>query len=746
MPSLISRAKDFLGIGDQPKVAVVDAKGTPPTTANIPKRWNQVLMGPGQPLASGLFTSGAREQDRETEPRSFVYVQNVNATMSPRLAYGLLPFTDLRALAEGVPEIGQCIRILTEEIKAFRPAITRPDSSEISPADREWVNLRWMIEQPDRFNPWPVWLSRFLYSVLVYDAGALYRERAPKTNTIIGLRVIDGSTLFCLVDEQGEQPRPPAPAFQQIIYGMPRGLFNAHQLWYRPRHLRPDAPYGRSPIEDALPAAKVLANLWDYEGKWYTEGSTPEQVLTAPENWSADQILEFENTFNARQAGNQEERAGRIRFLPAGINSLSLKDARFREDVYSAASSVLRMAYGIPKTEAGESPGTGLGGSGFLEAMQSMFYRMGLAPLKTYIESIFNETLKENGYYGYSFALTFPRESLDPKKEEEKTLNQYEKGIITRNEARRAIGMDEINGPEGEAFSSGAGPGQQDPAGMPGAGRFGSLDTDEEGLAGQATVPVSRSIPVAPGIPVTNKIPVAGSRIPVTDKVPIKGSRIPVADKVPVAKLAKSAGVSPEEDAHFGSPITVRAGIAYLGKAGLPAAWLPGHDACDEGVYLLDRALAPDDQSYLVPVTYHANAGGIDGLVTWPAAGKRGQRVSRYAPAFLEQAAAIDFIAGVVRQPDDYITHPEDPTRPVLLATGLSFADAPQSPFVAAQAGKPIGPEMTTSLEAILGDEALWADLASCAGKEAAADARQRAQQMLDGGMVPARANAEPTE
>lgn len=740
-PSLLDRARNFLGIGGPEKVPVIDTKGKSPTAANIPRKWNQVLLGPGQPLATGLFTSGAREQDQETEPRSFVYVTNVNATMSPRVAYGLTPFADLRAYAEGVPEVGQSIRILTEELKAFRPVIQRPDSSEISPADREWLNLRWMVERPDRYNPWPVWLSRFLYNVLVYDAGALYRERAEHTHAVIGLRVIDGSTLFALVDEQGEQPRPPAPAFQQIIYGMPRGLYNAHQIWYRPRHLRPDAPYGRSPIEDALPAVRVLANIWDYEGKWYTEGSTPEQMLTSPENWSADQILEFESAFNARMGGNAEERAGRIRFMPAGTTSLSLKDARFREDVYGAASNVLRMAYGIPKTEAGESPGTGLGGSGFLEAMQSMFYRMGLAPLKAYVESVFNETLAENGYYGYTFALTFPRESLDPKKEEEKTLGQWEKGIITRNEARRAIGMDEIDGPQGEEFTGGQGA-MQDPngMGMDQAGRFGNLDTGEEGLEGGPTIPVTSRIPV------TDKIPVTGGKIPVSNKIPVAGKKIPVEQKIQVSKLAKGAGVSPTDDAHFGSPITVRAGIAYLGKDGLPAAWMPGHDACDEGVYLIDRALAPNDQSYLVPVTYHASAGGIDGLVTWPAAGRRGQRVSRYTPAFLDQAAAVDYIAGVVRQADDYITHPEEPSRPVLLATGLSFADEPQSPFVKARAGTILSADVLSGVEAMLRDEALWADLATCAGKEAAQAAKERAQTLLDGGMVPARAGTTETE
>lgn len=746
MPTLRETISSIFTRGGGAKVPVVDAKQTPPTYRNVPRKWSTSTFGPGQPIATGaLMEANARQQDGETEPRSFVYVPNVNATMSPRMAYGLIPFTTLRAFAETVPEVGQSLRILIEELKAFRPTISLPDDTELTPANREWVDLRWMTESPDRFNPWPVWLSRFLYNVLVYDAGSVYRERMPRlgVDKIVSLRVLDGSTLFVLVDEQGEQPRPPAPAFQQIIYGMPRGLFNTHQIWYRPRHLRADAPYGRSPIEDALPAVRLLSNLWDYEGSWYTDGTISEQVLTAPPDWTTDQILQFEADFNARMAGNPEERAGRARFVPSGTQSLSLKDARFREDVYAAASNVVRMAYGIPKTEAGESPGTGLGGAGFLEAMQSMFYRMGLAPLKSYVESLFNDTLKENGYPGFKFALNFPQDSIDPHKEEEKTTARYQAGIITRNEARRAIGLQEDPTPAGKEYGTNGnqqqGNGEQQGNLDP---RFAGMEPEEQVAGAPSRVKVNQALNVRAPIRVIDPEGNQVGRVRVNQKLKI---RQPLQVNPPLT-VKKGVGVSPEEDTHFGAPFQVRGGIAYLGPQSLPAAWVPGQDACDEAVYLIDRALAPNDQRYLVPVTYHASAGGIDGLVTWPAAGKRGRKVSVYDPKHREQAAALDFIAGVVRDPEDYLSHPAEPDRPVLLATGLSFADAPSSPFVKAHAGQTLSQEMIESLQTIDQDEALWEDVSACAGKWAAEVARARARRLLEGGRIPADANQPQPE
>jgi len=691
-------------------VPVVDAKNQPPTQASIPRSWSNAWMGPGQPMAGMVTTDNARAYGASKEPRTFEYTPNVNATISPRSAYGLLPFSELQTLAETVPDVAMCIRILTEELKAFTPRILDPDGVECKdPA------LKWMTTRPDGFNPWPVWLSRFLYNTLAYDAGALYRPRVG--NKITALRVIDGSTLFALIDERGEQPAPPAPAFMQVIYGVPRNYFNTYQIWYRPRHLRADAPYGRTAIEDALEAVYLLRNLWSYEQSWYTEGSTPEQVLTAPEAWTPEQILAFEEGFNAKMAGNTEERAGRIRFLPGGTQSLALKDAGWRQDVYDAGANTVRMAFGIPRTEFGESPGSGLGGSGFLEAMQNNFYRMGIAPLRAYIESPFNDALDENGYRGYTMELAFPRESIDPQKEEERAINRFTQGLITRNEARQMVGLDEIPGPAGEYLVD-VGPGQP--------------VTDD-------AIPVSPRIGAGPGL--------ASGSIPVTDKIMVRsgGPTIPVAGgKIPVGggddgtvtisqpiQVRKVAGVDVEDDAYFGLPVTVSGNTATISGGKMPdrqAIYLPGEGAAAEAVYLIDRQIAPDDQRYLVPVAWRQG----DGLVMMPIDARVSSTLD-YTPAMSEQAAVLDYIAGIERQ--TWYTHPTDPGRPVL-DYGVGRFSNPKSPFIHQWSGKDLSADMRQSLDALVGDSVLWQDVAECVGEDAAQAARRRAVELQTTGRM----------
>lgn len=691
------------------RVPVTDTLHVNPTQASVPHSWSGGFMGPGAPVTGILsdMTGTAREKDAQTEPRTFSYPPNVNATLSPRMAYGLMAFSDLREAAETVPEVGTCIRIITEELKSFEPRIVDETGAEYRSPETDW-----MIEMPDRANSWPVWLSRFMYNTLVYDAAAVHRPRNRK-NKITAMRVIDGSTIFAMVDERGEQPKPPAPAFCQIIYGIPRMYLNTHLLWYHPRHLRADAPYGRSPIEDALPAVRTLSNLWSYQESWYTEGTTAEQMLTAPDGWTVDQILQFEASYNSRMAGNTAERAGRIRFVPYGTTSVATKDAVFSNDVYQAAANSIRMAFGIPQTEFGESPGTGLGGSGFLEAMQNLFYRLGIAPNKAYIEALINETLRLNGYSNLRMEMQFPKASLDTNKEEERVISRWNSGLIQLDEARQALGQKPIGGAEGrQRYSGGQG---TDPI----ASRFGGI-----GDGGMIPVRSGRMIAVN-----GNRIPVA-SRIPVTDGE----------DVLTVRKSLRKTWTSPQDDAYFGAPVAVEGGKAVIGTERLPAraaVWTAGADGREEAVYLVDRALAPNDQRYLVPLAYQATIGEKSGLVTVrPAGRKPAASVGRYGAEWVGQAAVLDYITGTTRASDEFKGHPEDADRVILLPTGRAFTTG-ESVFIEAWRGKALPAEMAQSLEYLVGDEALWRDIAECAGQDNATMARDRARLLLQADIMP---------
>ena len=316
-------------------------------------RWQEAPFGPGLPLEPWFGWQNLRGKPAQEEPRTFDYVPSVNVTIAPRLAYGLMGFSQLKYYMDGIPENAMLRRMMIEEMKGLQPVITDQDGN---PAEDE--DTAWMTTYPDRYTAFPMWLSRFLDDVITYDAGAvllirgstskviskadmgyeglfepaqpwvcdcgyhcngkqlycpfcrrpipleLYQRklatigsigvnnlltsikfdeatRYPETynhslkkfdttaNQVTAMRIIDGSTLLALIDERGEQPAPPAPAFTQIIRGTPFLWLTTEQLWYRPRQYRLDAPYGRTATEDALRSLEYLDNLWTSETDMY---------------------------------------------------------------------------------------------------------------------------------------------------------------------------------------------------------------------------------------------------------------------------------------------------------------------------------------------------------------------------------------------------------------------------------------------------------------------------------------------
>lgn len=454
-----------------------------PTMMDIPNQWVQAFMGPGLPMTP--FGSGASLFDAmaEHEPRSFEYTPNVNSTISPRLAYGLMAFSQLKYYGENIPELAMCRRLLTEELKNFIPQIVDDNGKVVQKArfklkvdsrgryqrDRwgrvektftnsnelEVPELAWMTTRPDRFQAFHQWLTRFLYNTIVYDAPAFYRIR-DDDNKVIGMRVINGSTLFAVIDVRGEQPEPPAPAFTQIILGQPRQFYNTRQIWYRPRTLRPDAPYGLTATEDGYKAVNLLDNMWQWETAMYEEGTMPEAFLKAPSTWSPDDVVKWETAYNRRMSGNTRERR-RLRVIPNGFELLQPKSLVFEHEVYQLALEKVALLSGVHPSELGKAPGGGLGGKGYQEKGEDAHFRMGQGPLKGFIEDAFNDVLSENGYYGYTWQLGSLDVDADPSEEETKWLARFTSGAITRDDYLSGVGLPTIGGSQGAVYLMPAG-------------------------------------------------------------------------------------------------------------------------------------------------------------------------------------------------------------------------------------------------------------------------------------------------
>lgn len=702
-----------------------------PNVSQPPRRWGTGYMPPGQPIQPIV-----NQWSTADEPRNFDYVPSINATISPRIAYGLMSFAQIKAYAETVPEIGRCRRLITNELSAFYPQL-KDDQGNL--ANDEYPELRWMVTRPDGKLAWPVWLSRSLKNILIYDAWGLWRMR--HGSRTVGLRVIDGSTIFPIIDEYGEQPAAPEPAYSQVIKGMPYKWMSAAQFWYKPHNLREDVPYGLTAIEDALSAVEVLAAYWQWVKSFYTDGNMPGDRLVAPENWSWEQVIQWEEARNAKMEGNIPEMR-KEQWYPNGTGQIQRPtgsaDAQERKEDYMTAFEALSFAFGIPMSEWGDAPGEGLGGKGYQDKMETALFRMCIGPYKNYIETPFNEILTEMGYSDITFELSFPSDTIDPDQEEEKTIKRWQAGLVRRDEARENLELEPIGGDEGDLIITPTGAPTEQAGGMPTPG---------------GTIPVAGSFQARGAIPVSG-----GGRIKVNGKIPVNGV---IAVNKRDDPLLKHCGLCEEDDALFGVVVSRNRPLAFPSHStndlevvaisdeavGVrPAVWRPesGESAeqreivggplfpREEAVYLLDRIM----QFYLVPVCYVTEVDGQAGVVCHYVKGRDGQAAEDYAPEWIERAGILDYISGQLdRNPGNWTTHPEEDDRPVLIDNGMSFAgfwSGLKCPFANYILRHGISQDGQDAVFTALNDEALWVDITELVGAGPAQAARQRAAQLLE--------------
>jgi hypothetical protein len=250
--------------------------------------------------------------------------------------------------------------------------------------------------------------------------------------------------------------------------------------------------------------------------------------------------------------------------------------------------------------------------------------------------------------------------------------------------------------------------------------------------------------------------------------------------KVDWVDYFKHCGVCPEDEIYFGAPIAREfkielptehehaneVEIVAMCPPGLPsqpALWKPegGESPSvneniggpqyvrEEAAWLLDQCLG----FHMVPLAYVAESNGEQGAAIWYTAGNtKVKEPGEYGPEWVERAAVLDYIMSQQDRHNhhNYLTHPDDPARIVLIDNGFSFPANTdlycESVFCSAMIDKPLSEETIASIKLCLGDEPMWRDildvLADGGGMEnakaAVAKARVCAQRLVDEGKITA--------
>ena len=287
------------------------------------------------------------------EPRRTEYQIAWNLQLSNLRA---VPWEVLRAAADQCDVVRRCIDIRKAGIQeqAWDIALTPEATARLMQADDTIKSaqkaqmigrtkyqpiidrIRDFLEEPDAQNgeDWSTWIGNVLEERYVWDALSIWpvfqTRRDWISQTPVAFRVLDGSTIKPLLDEYGNRPAAPFPAFQQILYGFPRGEFvqgpdqdgefSADQLFYAPSDVRSGGtwPYGCSATEKALPAA----TLWIERQRWWREewqsGVVGRADVLTDSSFTPTDRVQQEQLLNNEMSGDTKRRQ-QYKLWPSGF-------------------------------------------------------------------------------------------------------------------------------------------------------------------------------------------------------------------------------------------------------------------------------------------------------------------------------------------------------------------------------------------------------------------------------------------
>lgn len=452
-------------------------------------------FGPGNPLPVAPIDR-ARPDTGRPEPRTSEYRVNSNVELQTDRP---LDWKLLRKAASEVGIIAECLQKRKGHLKPLKwswvvsekavedqlQAQGIPKRQRASQRDDVEAEMRQRLQpEIDRLNsfweePWgsnqldlEQWMGLVLHEALVLDAVVIYPQMT-YGGDVVNFKVIDGSTIKPLRDVKGEIPQAPYPAYQQLLYGFPRGEFVATEVQtadgatvipgaYKPDELfywrdvvRTETPYGQSAVERALIAARLWLNRQGWLISEYDDGTGPHTWLVPPEDaatamgepFTPQKRREWQRAYNDETGGNTAARH-RTQIAPPGFepHQMTPVDAQYKPDYDMFLIRVLTSHLGVTMPEMNFTEPGGLGSTGYHEGQEDVQERVGTKPSINMMTSIITKLARR--YQNAPRELVFHIDGLDSDDEaaaDEVIQGKFESARLTLNETRDASGQARYN-------------------------------------------------------------------------------------------------------------------------------------------------------------------------------------------------------------------------------------------------------------------------------------------------------------
>jgi len=394
-----------------------------------PESW----MSPLQPLKPFAPEQNAWQWDRPV---------GYNLYYKPR-GNERYDFHELREAARQSELIRLAIETRLDQMSAMswqvKPKMETTAGDEADDNDPRIKTISEFFTSPDKTRDWDQWLRVVLEELFVTDAVSIARRRN-KGGGLYALELVDGATIFPLIDQDGRQPAPPDPAFQQILKGVPKANYTSDEFIYYVRKSQVNTPYGFSAVEQIIQSAETDIERLKYTLSYFTEGSVPDAYITAPDGMTADKVLAYEAHLNSILAGNQVGRR-QMPILVHGMEMKSMKAAELKNDFDEWLARKVCFAFSLPPTAFIKSNNRATA-----ESEKDRTQEEGLYPVLLYIKRLVDRIIREDFN---SPDLEFhwnDDDEKDPLIQSQIDTAYVAAGIKSRNEIRDSLGLDDEEG------------------------------------------------------------------------------------------------------------------------------------------------------------------------------------------------------------------------------------------------------------------------------------------------------------
>lgn len=390
---------------------------------------SEVGFGPSEPMRPAAPTEPIRRED---------YMVGRNVLFTPRAAEGrAISYAQMRNLADSHSILRTIIEKRKDELKGLEWDIAPALGYEDDDLEAACTAMREIWQFPDKESSFDQWLGILAEDLFVCDTLCIYINRSKKRD-ILSLDTIDGTTIWMLVNDKGRIPDPPEPAFEQNVKNFPRTWWTKDELIYRPYNLRSQGLYGFSHVESIILTVNIALRRDIQFLSWFTDSNLPAALVQAPQDWTPQQIAEWQTDWDNLLQGNIQARS-RLHLVPGGagqpvIFSPLTFDARFDEWL----ARVICARFGVTPT-----PYVAAMNRAQAQTMEEASKEESLVPIQQHFKALFDLLIQSPRYMNHP-ELQFIWTETQHYKLQDAQLDSLllHDGAITLDDIRRTRGQE----------------------------------------------------------------------------------------------------------------------------------------------------------------------------------------------------------------------------------------------------------------------------------------------------------------